>query len=127
MPCSAAESLQGHRPAGLGRTGTIVLSSSLHLLFMDRKALDLLGLLDEDSPARAGTEGLPACLMTVAEEILAVHCAGGAVRSAPSTHVNRLLGQSAQPIRVQGFTAPCRGGQEHRIILVLSQGEPDAM
>ena len=121
MPASATDSYEINRTAGLGLTGTIVLSSSRQLLFIDRKALDLLGLFDQDSPARAGTEGLPACLMTVAEEILAVHATCGAAGSAPSTYGSRLLGPSSQPIRVQGCTAPSRGEQDIRIVLVLSQ------
>lgn len=79
MSCPAPESVQRDRTTGLSPTGTIVLSTSCQLLFIDRKALDLLGVLDQDIPARAGTQFLPACILTVAEEIVAVHATGGAV------------------------------------------------
>lgn len=120
MSCPAQESVQRDRTTSLGPTGTIVLSTSCQLLFIDRKALALLGLLDHDVPARAGTQLLPACILTVAQEIVGVHATGGAVFHAPSAHVNRYLGLSSQPVRVQGFTVPSLGRRDYKIVLVLS-------
>jgi hypothetical protein len=126
MSCSAPESVQSDRDTGFGPTGTIVLSTSCRLLFIDRNALDLLGLLVQDVPARTGTQILPDCILTVAREIVVVHSTGGAVSHIPSAHVNRLLGPSSQPIRVQGFTVPSLEGQDNKIVLVLSHRDQDA-
>jgi hypothetical protein len=121
MTDPVVELSQRERATGRGPTGTLVLSSSWRLLFIDRKAIEIMSVLDQDVPPGTGTDVLPPCLRTVADEIVAIHFAGAAAPSVPWTHASRLLGPISQPIRVQGFTAPCRGGQDHRIILVLSQ------
>lgn len=126
MSCSASESVQIDRDMGCGPTGTIVLSTSYRLLFIDRKPLDLLGLLVPDVPARAGTHILPDCMLTVAQEIVTVHSTGGAVSHIPSAHVIRLLGPSSQPIRAQGFTVSSLEGQDNKIVLVLSHCDQGA-
>jgi hypothetical protein len=127
MPCHAPESVQSDRDTGLGLTGTIVLSTSCRLLFIDQKALDLLGLLVQDVPARPGTHILPDCILTVAQEVSAVHANSGAVFHAPSAYVNRLLGSSSQPVRVQGFTVPSLERRGNKIVLVLSRCDQGSM
>jgi len=120
MPASAAESCQDNRTASLGSTGTIVLTLSCRLLFIDRNAIDLLGTLDLDWLAPTGTQPLPPCLMTIVREI-AAHSTIDKGPDSPSAHMNRLLGPPLQPVRVQGFMAPSHERQDRRLVLVLSR------
>lgn len=127
MPSPAAESFQSNRPPGLGSSGTIVLSSSCCLLFIDRTALDLLGKLDPEFSTQTGIQVLPPCLLTLAREIAATL---SAIESGPNSslvRVSRLLGSRSQSLRVQGFPVPCQQRQDIRIVLVLSQCDQDAM
>mgnify|MGYP001765549276 CR=1 FL=1 len=121
MPCSTAESLQNDHTTGLGLTGTVVLSSSCRLLFIDRTAIDLLGTLDPDFSPPTGTGVLPPGLLTIAREIAAQHSASDSSPQSPIMRASRLLGPQSQPVRVEGFLVPCPQRQETRIVLVLSQ------
>ena len=121
MPCPAAESLQNDQTTVLGPTGTVVLSSSCRLLFIDRTAIDILGRLDPDFTPRTGAGLLPPGLLTIAQEIAAQHSAVESSPRSPLTRVSRLLRPHSQPVRVEGFSVPCPQQQEIRIVLVLSQ------
>ncbi len=121
MPSLDSELCENHRIMGLGPTGTIVLSSSCRILFIDRKAMELLGGLDPDSPAERGVQRLPPCLMTVVQEIEASHSSIQAGPPVQGARVRHLLGPPAQPVRVQGFKVPSPLRQERRIVLVLSE------
>jgi len=116
-----AKSIQSVPTTCSSPNGLIVLSSSCRLLFIDRKAIALLNVFTSDSPAQKGEQGIPACLMTIAKEVIAtsptihVHSHGMGVR------VRRVLGPPEQPIQVQGFAISSPAQQDMRIILVLSQ------
>jgi len=126
MPASAAESCQDTRAASLGSTGTIVLTSSCRLLFIDRNAIDLLGALDPDWRTSMGAQTLPTCLMTIVQEI-AAHVTIDTDRNSPSAHMSHLLGPPLQPVRVQGFTVSGQERQDNRIVLVLSRSNSSVM
>ena len=121
MPSLDSEPCENHRIMGLGPTGTIVLSSSRRILFIDRKAIELLGGLEPGFPAGRGVQWLPSCLMTVVQEIEASHSSIPAGPPVQGARVCHLLGSPAQPVRVQGFTVPSPLRQERRIVLVLSE------
>lgn len=121
MPSFDSEPCENNRTIGLGPTGTIVLSSSCRILFIDRNAIELLGRLDPDSLAGRRAQLLPSCLMTVAQEIAASHSSITAGPYVPGARTRRLLGSPAQPVRVQGFTVPSPERQDMRIVLVLSE------
>ena len=127
MAFPPAESFQNNRAMGLGSTGTIVLSSSCFLLFIDRTAIDLLGELDPEFPAQRGTQLLPPCLMTVVREFAATYSALDSGPHSPLARMSRLLGPQSQPVRVQGFTVPYRERHDIRIVLVLSRCDEGAM
>ena len=121
MTSSVAESFQNSQTMTVGLTGTIVLSSSTDLLFIDRKALTLLGLFESDSLVQENTKVLPACLMALVQEIAA---AGPSIRTNPfamGARVRRVFGLPEQPVRVQGFSILNPVQQDMRIVLVLSQ------
>ena len=120
MPASATGSCQDNRTASLGSTGTIVLTSSCRLLFIDRNAIGLLSRLDPGWLAPTGAQPLPPCLMTLVQEITA-HSTTHKDRDSPSAHMSRLLGPPLQPVRVLGFMAPSHEGQDRRFVLVLSR------
>lgn len=121
MPCHATESHQNDRTTGRSLTGTVVLSSSCRLLFIDRAAIDLLERLDPDFSPRKGAGLLPPGLLTIAQETAAHHSAVGSGPQSPLARVSRLLGPHSQLVRVEGISVPCSQRQETRIVLVLSQ------
>lgn len=120
MTGPAAASSQHERAARRGPTGTVVLSSSCRLLFIDRAAIDLLGRLDPDFSPRTGTELLPPGLLTIAREIAAQYSVIDAGPQSPLAQVSRLLGLNFKQVRVEGFPVPCSQRLETRIVLVLS-------
>lgn len=126
MPASAAESCQDDRTRNLGSTGTIVLSASCRLHFIDRNAISLLGTLDSNWFAPTGTQPLPPCLMTMVREIAAYSTIDRCPDSL-SLHMSRFLGSRSQPIRVQGFILPCHEQRERNFVLVLSRSNPGTM
>lgn len=123
MSLSDGELSPSHQTMGLGSTGTIVLSPSRRLLFINRKAIDLVNLLDSDSAAWKSAQMLPTCLMTFAQEIGASHHTIDTDSREMGMPMRRLLGLPGQPVRVQGFTVSCPKEQGRRIVLVLSQWE----
>lgn len=120
MSCPAAESLQNDRTTELSPTGTVVLSSSCRLLFIDRAAIDLLGRLDPDYSPRTETGLLPPGLLTIAREIASQHSVIDNGPQSPLVRVSRLLGPHSQPVRVEGFPVPSSQRGETRILLILS-------
>jgi hypothetical protein len=126
MQVSIAESCQDDRTRNLGSTGTIVLSASCHLLFIDRNAIGLLGTLDSDWLAPTDAQSLPPCLMTMVQEITALSTIDRGPGMFP-THIRQFLGSRSQPIRVQGFMVACHEQQDRRFVLVLSRSTPGPM
>lgn len=120
MSASIAESCQEDRTRNLGSTGTIVLSASCCLLFIDRNAIGLLSALDSDWLAPTEAQPLPPCLMTMVQEITA-HSTIDRCPDPLLRHRSQVLGSRSQPIRVQGFMVACHEQQDRRFVLVLSR------
>lgn len=126
MSASIAESCQDDRTRNLGSTGTIVLSASCRLLFIDRNAVGLLGTLDSDWLAPTDAQSLPPCLMAMVQEIAAHSTMDGCPDTLP-TRIRQFLGPHSQAIRVQGLMVPRHGQQDRRFVLVLSRSTPGPM
>jgi hypothetical protein len=126
MPASTVESCQDNRAASLGSTGTIVLTSSCRLLFIDRNAISFLGTLDSNWLAPTGAPSLPTDLITMVQKI-AAHSATDGCLDSLSVHMSQVLGSRSQPIRVQGFTVLRHEQRERRFVLVLSRSNPGTM
>lgn len=126
MRASATESCQDDRTRNPGSTGAIVLSASCRLLFIDRNAIGLLGLLDSDWLGSTETRSLPPCLMTMVQEI-AAHSTIDRCPGSMSAHMSQFLGRRSQPVRVQGFVVPCHEQHDKRFVLVLSRSNPGTM
>ncbi|MDH5640097.1 MAG: hypothetical protein OEY28_02300 [Nitrospira sp.] len=116
-----AESFQSAQTTRSDSSGTIVLSSSCRLLFIDRNAVALLNVLDSDFPAQNGEQGLPSCIMTIAKEVIAASPAIHVHSHGMGARVRRILGSPEQPVRVQGFAISNPAQLDMRIVLVLSQ------
>mgnify|MGYP003455474773 FL=1 len=126
MSASIEESCQDDRTRNLGSTGTIVLSTSCRLLFIDRSAIGLLGALDSDWLAPTEAQPLPPCLMTMVQDMTA-HSTIDRWPDPLSMHRSQVLGSRSQPIRVQGFMVACHEQQDRRFVLVLSRSTPGLM
>jgi hypothetical protein len=123
MSASTAESCQDDRTRNLGSTGTIVLSASCRLPFIDRNAIGLLGTLDSDWLGPTDAQSLPPCLMAMVQEI-ADHSTIDRGPGTLPTHIRQFLGAHSQQIRVQGFLVPRHEQQDRRVVLVLSRSNP---
>jgi len=121
MSSPDVELFQSHPTISLGLSGIVVLSSTCRILFIDRNAIVLLSLLKSDSLDQGRTEVLPACLVTLAQEIITASLTLDSTPCLMGVHVRRLLGSSTQPVRVQGFMVARPQEQGVRIVLVLSQ------
>lgn len=126
MHAFAVELYQDDRTRDPGSTGAIVLSASCRLLFIDRNAIGLLGLLVSDWLAPTEAQPLPPCLMTMVQEI-AAHPIFDRCPDPLSWHRSRFLGPRSQPIRVQGFLVPHREQQDKRFVLILSRSSHGTM
>ena len=118
---SIAESFQNPQAMTVRITGTIVLSSSCRLLFIDRNAIALLSVFESDSIPQGGARVIPACLMDLGQEIVTT---SHSIRANPytmETRVWHIFGPLEQQVRVQGFAISNPAGQDMRIVLVLSQ------
>lgn len=100
--------------------GTVVVSSALRVLFMDREAIGLVGRLDPGFPVGPNTTPLPSCLTQVAQEISAVRPSQSSTERSSRAQVHRLVGPPSDPIRVQGFLIPRPHAQEDWVVLLLS-------
>ena len=126
MSASTVESWQDDRTRNLNSTGTIVLSASRRLLFIDRNAIGLLGTLDSDWVAPTDAQSLPSCLMTMVQEIAARQTFDKC--SDPlSVHMSQFVGSRSQQIRVQVFMVSCHEQRDRRVVLVLSRSNPGTM
>lgn len=126
MHAFPVESYQDDRTRDPGSTGAIVLSASCRLLFIDRNAIGLLGLLDSDWLAPTEAQPLPPCLMTMVQEI-AAHPTFDRCPDPLSWHRSRFLGPRSQPIRVQGFVVSHHEQQDRRFVLILSRSSHGTM
>ena len=120
MSVSIAESCQDDRTRYRGSTGTVVLSASCRLLFIDRNAIGFLSTLDSDWLAPTEAQPLPSCVMTMVQEITA-HSTIDRCPDPLPMHRSQVLGSRSQPIRVQGFMVACHEQQDRRFVLVLSR------
>ena len=123
IPNSAVELFPDYRASSLGPTGTIVFSASSRLLFIDRSAIDLLGIVDPDWHGPTGLQPVPARLMTIVQEIVTTQSAMDSGPQPSLAGVSHLLGERSRPIRAQTFLVP-RQRHERRIVLVLSPCDP---
>ncbi|MDH5669252.1 MAG: hypothetical protein OEY86_14705 [Nitrospira sp.] len=121
MSQSVAESFQNHQVMTVGLTGTIVLSSSCRLLFIDRSAVALLNVFESESMSQKGARGIPVCLMDLAQEIVTTSCGISTNPYVMGTQVRRIFGPPERQVRVQGFAISNQVQQDMRIVLVLSQ------
>lgn len=126
MRASATESCPADGTRDPGSTGTIVLSASCRLRFIDRNAVSFLGALDPNWLAPTGAQSLPPCLMTMVRDI-AAHSITGNGHHSLSAHMSRFLGSRSQPIRVQGFMVARHEERDRRFVLVLSRSNPGTM
>lgn len=127
MPSVASESSQDNRPVRLARSGTLVLSSSCHVLFADRRAVDLMGLLDADVSDPPLTQTLPACLVNFAKEIDATDSMRKDSRRSWLGPVARIAGSPSRLVRVQGFRLAHRDREDRWIVLILSRLDQEAV
>lgn len=121
MPFLEVEPFQSTPTMGLSLSGILVLSSTCRLLFINRNAIAILSLLESDSFDQGRTEVLPACLVTLAQEIITASLTLDNTPCLTGVHVRRLMGSPTQPVRVRGFMVARPQEQGIRIVLVLSQ------
>ena len=127
MAAFTTESCPDDRTRSGSPVGAIVLTSSCRLLFIDRSAIVLLGMLDPAWRSSMDAHPLPSCLMTIVQEIAATHSVIGADGHLPLAKVRRLLGPSSQPVQVHGFLVLSQERNNRRIVLVLSQADYSPM
>lgn len=119
LPNFAAELFHDDRDSNLNPAGTIVLSTSCRLLFIDRAAMNFLGTLDPDWCAPTRAQPVPACLMRIVQDLISAQSAMDSGPQPSWARACHLLGACLQPIRAQTFLLPSLQ-DESRIVLVLS-------
>ncbi len=102
------------------RPGIIVLSSSLHILFLDREAEALLG-----GPSHTAEPilSLPSPLLDLAKELASTLWAQGRSNLADFGRTARVIDSGSHRIQVRGLAIPPSGDATERILLVLSPTE----
>jgi hypothetical protein len=120
MPSGALESSEVNRTTCFNRSGTIVLSSTFRLLFMDQRAIELMATLDSDIYDPPLTEAFPSCLMRLAQDIAAMDSLRSDGSCSWFEQKSRLVGSLSYPVQVRGFSVPGRDREDGRILLVLS-------
>lgn len=120
MPSGASELSENNRATSFCCSGTIVLSSSFRLLFIDQRAIELMATLESDISDPPLTEAFPSSLMRLAQEIAATDSLRTDGSCSWFEQDSRLVGSHSYPVRARSFSMPCPEREDGRIVLVLS-------
>ena len=113
-------------------TGIVVLSPSLHLLHMNRRALALLtplnGTVHETTQSIGANRAVAAPLHQHGQDIIQTMQTRLAADNWEPFHQYSLIGDSTGQILIKGFGLPDRRGAAHsRIVMLLSPHTPAAI
>ncbi len=109
-----------------GGPGTVVLSHSMEVLYMNRQAIKLAGLLGSAEPKGQQPNDpmgvLPQPLTDLAGEILSELRSRHEMGEKGQFEIRHSADESGKPVRIRGMGVPNGHGVEHaRIVLVLTE------
>ena len=104
--------------------GIVVLSSSLQVLFMNRRAMTLLDHLEQAAQGLEPKQALPAPLHKHCEDIIEILRMRLASNNWEHFHQYRVIGELNHQILLKGFGLPDRRGLSHCRILMLLSSHP---
>ncbi len=105
--------------------GIVVLSSSLEILHMNRRAMALLRQLEGTARHIEAAQALPTSLQQHCRDIVEALQEHLASNNWKHFHQYRMIGNSTYPILLKGFGLPDSRGLSHsRIVLLLSRHIP---
>ena len=108
--------------------GIVVLSSSLHVLFMNRRAMALLNQLDHTVHLVGTERDLVAPLQRHCQDIIETMQTRMESNSWEQFQQCRTIGNSSRSILVKGFGIPDRKGLSYsRIVMLLSPAIHDSV
>ena len=108
--------------------GIVVLSSSLQLLHMNRRARTLLAQLEHNAPSIGTERAVAAPLHRHCQDIFETSQARVGSNNWEQFHQYRMIADSTHAILLKGFGLPDRRGLPHsRIVMLLSPHSPASM
>jgi hypothetical protein len=108
--------------------GIVVLSSTLQVLHMNRRAMDLLQRLEHAAQSIGTERAVAAPLHQYCQDIIEAMQARLAANNWEQFHQYRTIGDSTHSILLKGFGLPDRRGLPHsRILMLLSLHTPVPM
>ena len=117
-----------HEKRDVTAPGIVVLSSSLDLLHMNRRALALLTQLEQTAQNVETERTVTAPLHQHGQDIIETMQARLAANNWEPFHHYRAIGPASHTILLKGFGIPDRRGLSHsRIVMLLSPHRPSPM
>lgn len=104
------------------RPGIIVLSSSFHIVFLDREAEALLSGLGRN-PRAEPSSTLPSPLLDLARELASARSAHQGTNLSDFGRIVRVIESGPHRIQVRGLAIAPSGDAGERVLLVLSPAE----
>jgi DNA-binding CsgD family transcriptional regulator len=112
-----ADSIAGKRMG----PGILMLSSSMQLLYSDRRTWELFGCIDKPEGGKQGHGVLPPSVAELCAEIIKILQVRTDAKDWEQFRVKRVLGDPDRPILLCGFGLPEQEGNKSRILITVEE------
>jgi DNA-binding CsgD family transcriptional regulator len=101
--------------------GILMLSSSMQLLYSDRRTWELFGRIHKTQGAKAAHGVLPPAVAELCNEIVKILKVRTDAKDWEQFRVKRVLGSSDRPLLLCGFGLPEQQGSKSRILITVEE------
>ncbi len=101
--------------------GILMLSSSMQLLYSDRRTWELFGRINKAPHAKSGHGVLPTAVADLCVEIIKILQVRTDAKDWEQFRVKRVLGDPDRPILLCGFGLPEQHGSKSRILITVEE------
>lgn len=102
--------------------GILVLTATFQLLYMDRRAQELCGQINQEQNGKVDNGVLPKAVVELGAEILQILQVRTGAKDWEQFQVRRTTGDTKRPVILRGFGLPDRGGIQKSRIFIMMEG-----
>jgi DNA-binding CsgD family transcriptional regulator len=102
--------------------GILVLTATFQLLYMDRRAQELCGQINQEQNGKVDNGVLPKAVVELGAEILQILQVRTGAKDWEQFQVRRTTGDPKRPVILRGFGLPDRGGIQKSRIFIMMEG-----
>jgi len=102
--------------------GILVLTATFQLLYMDRRAQELCGQINQGQNGKVDNGVLPKAVVELGAEILQILQVRTGAKDWEQFQVRRTTGDPKRPVILRGFGLPDRGGIQKSRIFIMMEG-----